>query len=221
MFEHRRVTQQITLTSEQATCVGDTFLQTWWRHKLILISDDLRVSTFTANLHLWENNSFKHKKQLNFLKSRLGYICCFACCQTQQAMTLQCSFSCLSWSNISSLQSWEGFDIQTLGFGFLSWTCETRVGSTVRRAFRSSRWFELHFYRSFQETSWAHKPCDGSILHNVCRSVKQRLKKQHSHGKINSQTKAIHRNTTAGDSTDHWLWLACAISAAKAILLVL
>ncbi len=130
-------------------------------------------------------------------------------------------FSCLSWSNISSLQSWEGFDTQTLGFGFLSWTCETRVGSTVRRAFRSSRWFELHFYRSFQETSWAHKPCDGSILHNVCRSVKQRLKKQHSHGKINSQTKAIHRNTTAGDSTDHWLWLACAISAAKAILLVL
>ncbi len=24
----------------------DTFLQTWWRHKLILISDDLRVNTF-------------------------------------------------------------------------------------------------------------------------------------------------------------------------------
>ncbi len=28
----------------------DTFLQTWWRNKLILILDDLRVNTFTANL---------------------------------------------------------------------------------------------------------------------------------------------------------------------------
>ncbi len=27
----------------------DTFLQIWWRNKLILISDDLRVSTFSAN----------------------------------------------------------------------------------------------------------------------------------------------------------------------------
>ncbi len=35
----------------------DTFLQTWWRNKLILILDDLRVNTFSANsyfsLKLW------------------------------------------------------------------------------------------------------------------------------------------------------------------------
>ncbi len=29
----------------------DTFLQTWWRNKLILILDGLRVNTFLANFH--------------------------------------------------------------------------------------------------------------------------------------------------------------------------
>ncbi len=32
---------------------SDTFLQTWWRNKLIYISDDLRVSTFSAVFHFW------------------------------------------------------------------------------------------------------------------------------------------------------------------------
>ncbi len=35
-----------------------TFLQTWWRNKLILISDELRVNTFTAHFHFWVNYSF-------------------------------------------------------------------------------------------------------------------------------------------------------------------
>ncbi len=37
----------------------DTFLQTWWRNKLIYIFDGLRVSTFSANIHFWVNYSFK------------------------------------------------------------------------------------------------------------------------------------------------------------------
>ncbi len=37
----------------------DTFLQTWWRNKLIYISDGLRVSTFSAHVHFWVNYSFK------------------------------------------------------------------------------------------------------------------------------------------------------------------
>ncbi len=35
-----------------------TFLQIWWRNKLIYILDDLRVSTFSANVHFWLNYSF-------------------------------------------------------------------------------------------------------------------------------------------------------------------
>ncbi len=38
---------------------SDAFLQTWWRNKLILILDGLRVSTFTAHFHFWVNYSFK------------------------------------------------------------------------------------------------------------------------------------------------------------------
>ncbi len=33
----------------------NTFLQIWWRNKLIYISDGLRVSTFSANFHFWVN----------------------------------------------------------------------------------------------------------------------------------------------------------------------
>ncbi len=33
----------------------DTFLQTWWRNKLILILEGLRVSEFSANVHFWVN----------------------------------------------------------------------------------------------------------------------------------------------------------------------
>ncbi len=36
----------------------DTFLQIWWRNKLIYILDNLRVSTFSANFHFGVNNSF-------------------------------------------------------------------------------------------------------------------------------------------------------------------
>ncbi len=36
----------------------DTFLQTWWRNKLILILEGLRVMTLSANLHFQENYSF-------------------------------------------------------------------------------------------------------------------------------------------------------------------
>ncbi len=37
---------------------SDTFLQIWWRNKLILILDVLRVSTFTAYLNFWVNYCF-------------------------------------------------------------------------------------------------------------------------------------------------------------------
>ncbi len=36
----------------------DTFLQIWWRNKLILISDGLRVSTFSAHFNFCVNYSF-------------------------------------------------------------------------------------------------------------------------------------------------------------------
>ncbi len=32
-----------------------TFLQIWWRNKLILISDDLRMSKYVANVRFWVN----------------------------------------------------------------------------------------------------------------------------------------------------------------------
>ncbi len=34
---------------------NDTFLQIWWRNKLIYILDGLRGTTFTANFHFWVN----------------------------------------------------------------------------------------------------------------------------------------------------------------------
>ncbi len=37
-----------------------TFLQIWWRNKLIYILHGLRLSTFSANFHFWVNYSFKH-----------------------------------------------------------------------------------------------------------------------------------------------------------------
>ncbi len=36
-----------------------TFLQIWWRNKLLYIADDLRVGTFLANFHFRVNYSFK------------------------------------------------------------------------------------------------------------------------------------------------------------------
>ncbi len=36
-----------------------TFLQTWWRNKLVYISDGLRVSTFSGNWHILVIYSFK------------------------------------------------------------------------------------------------------------------------------------------------------------------
>ncbi len=36
-----------------------TFLQIWWRNKLLYIADDLRVGTFLVNFHFWVNYSFK------------------------------------------------------------------------------------------------------------------------------------------------------------------
>ncbi len=36
-----------------------TFLQIWWRNKLICILDGLRMSTFSAHFYFWENYSFK------------------------------------------------------------------------------------------------------------------------------------------------------------------
>ncbi len=40
----------------------DTFLQIWWRNKLIYISDDLRVRTFSACFHFWVNYSFNFQQ---------------------------------------------------------------------------------------------------------------------------------------------------------------
>ncbi len=41
----------------------DTFLQTWWRNKLILISDGLRVNT---NFYFWLNYSFNKTQWILF-----------------------------------------------------------------------------------------------------------------------------------------------------------
>ncbi len=39
-----------------------TFLQIWWRNKLIYILDGLRVSTFSAHFHIWLSYSFNNLK---------------------------------------------------------------------------------------------------------------------------------------------------------------
>ncbi len=36
-----------------ASDLNATFLQTWWRNKLIFILDSIRVHTFSANVHFW------------------------------------------------------------------------------------------------------------------------------------------------------------------------
>ncbi len=38
----------------------DNFFQIWWRHKLIYILDDLRVSKISANINFWVNYHFKY-----------------------------------------------------------------------------------------------------------------------------------------------------------------
>ncbi len=38
---------------------SDTFLQIWWRNKLIYILDSLWMSRFSAHFHIWLNYSFK------------------------------------------------------------------------------------------------------------------------------------------------------------------
>ncbi len=49
-----------------------TFLQIWWRNKLIYILDGLRMSTFLANVHFWVNYSFLSvwRSHLNKYKSQ-------------------------------------------------------------------------------------------------------------------------------------------------------
>ncbi len=49
-----------------------TFLQIWWRNKLIYILDGLRLSTFLANVHFWVNYSFLSvwRSHLNKYKSQ-------------------------------------------------------------------------------------------------------------------------------------------------------
>ncbi len=42
-----------------------TFLQIWWRNKLISILGDPKVSTLSANFHFWVNYSFKMQKDLS------------------------------------------------------------------------------------------------------------------------------------------------------------
>ncbi len=42
---------------------SDTFLQIWWKKKLVYIFDALRVSTFSANLYFLVTNSFNLKEQ--------------------------------------------------------------------------------------------------------------------------------------------------------------
>ncbi len=44
-----------------------TFLQIWWRNKLIYILDGLRVSTFSTNFHLYVNYCLFIKKYFNQL----------------------------------------------------------------------------------------------------------------------------------------------------------
>ncbi len=58
----------------------DTFLQTWWRNKLILISDDLRMSTFSSNFRFWMTYFNKIHPFLSiyshrYSRSLLSWIC--------------------------------------------------------------------------------------------------------------------------------------------------
>ncbi len=51
-------------------CCRDTFLQIWWRNKLIYIFDSLRVSIFSAHVHFWVNCAFKIWDALTCLPPR-------------------------------------------------------------------------------------------------------------------------------------------------------
>ncbi len=51
-----------------------TFLQIWWRNKVIYVLYDLRVITFSANYHFWVNYAFKVTgSQLNKQSSIVPY----------------------------------------------------------------------------------------------------------------------------------------------------
>ncbi len=55
-----------------------TFLQTWWRNKLILISDSLRVSGFSTNINFWVNccfNSYLNKANFDVYATNYLRIC--------------------------------------------------------------------------------------------------------------------------------------------------
>ncbi len=43
----------------------DTFLQIWWRNKLSFITDDLRMSTLSANVQSWVNYPCKGAQKLS------------------------------------------------------------------------------------------------------------------------------------------------------------
>ncbi len=49
---------------------SDTFLQIWWRNKLILILDDLRVSTCSSYLDFCQNSSSEHQVYWRSVQSR-------------------------------------------------------------------------------------------------------------------------------------------------------
>ncbi len=50
---------------------NDTFLQIWWRNKLILILDALRVRTFSANAHFWLRWDYQYPTKLKGRKCNL------------------------------------------------------------------------------------------------------------------------------------------------------
>ncbi len=57
---------------------GMTFLQIWWRNKLIYISDGLRMSTFTAHFYFWVNYSFKlWLKRYRFKRGMHQFFTCY------------------------------------------------------------------------------------------------------------------------------------------------
>ncbi len=60
--------------SLQSIHYWDTFLQTWWRNKLILILDGLRVSTFPADLHAFYKR-LAHLHQQTEAKTSLSAVC--------------------------------------------------------------------------------------------------------------------------------------------------
>ncbi len=63
----------------------DTFLQTWWRNKLILIMHGLTVRTISANVHVWLNYCFKNTR-LNKTKWCMREFCALGLKNIQREM---------------------------------------------------------------------------------------------------------------------------------------